>query len=136
MDRDAINPLRQTLEGTQVLVHAAGGLVVTEAGFDTEKFMNIKCWYSGSTPHCAVVVATIRGLKMQGGGLEIVAGKPRSNACITENVALVEAGYVNFGQAYISNTKVYGAGAYDAVICIHHADDGRAAVSHFLPLVL
>lgn len=85
--------------------------MVTEAGFDTEKFMNIKCRYSGSTPHCAVVVATIRALKMQGGGLEIVAGKLRSNACITEKVALVEAGCVNFGQAYISNTKVYGAGA-------------------------
>lgn len=52
--------------------------MVTEDGFDTEKFMNINCQYSGSTPHCAVVVATIRALKMQGGGLEIVAGKPRS----------------------------------------------------------
>ncbi|CAL2262727.1 unnamed protein product [Prunus armeniaca] len=101
---DAINPpLRQTLEGTQFLVHAAGGLVVTEAGFDTEK---------------------VHEYKMPGGGLEIVAGKPRSNACITEKVTLVEAGCVN---SYISNTKVYGAGAYDAVICIHHADDGRAA---------
>ncbi|PQQ16264.1 formate--tetrahydrofolate ligase [Prunus yedoensis var. nudiflora] len=77
-----------------------------------------------------------KGLENEGGGLEIVAGKPCSNACITENVALVEAGCANFGQAYISNTKVYGAGAYDAVICNHHAYDGRAAVSHFLPLVL
>ncbi|KAJ7009506.1 10-formyltetrahydrofolate synthetase [Populus alba x Populus x berolinensis] len=181
--KDAINPtLMQTLEGTPVLVHAGpfaniahgnssivadkialklvgpGGFVVTEAGFGsdigTEKFMNIKCRYSGLTPQCAVIVATIRALKMHGGGPEVVAGKPLDRAYTTENVSLVEAGCVNLAR-HISNTKAYGvnvvvavnmfatdseaelnavrnaaltAGAYDAVVCTHHAHGGKGAV--------
>lgn len=183
--KDAINPtLMQTLEGTPVLVHAGpfaniahgnssvvadkialklvgpGGFVVTEAGFGadigTEKFMNIKCRYSGLKPQCAVIVATIRALKMHGDGPEVVAGKPLDHAYLTENVALVEAGCVNLAR-HISNTKAYGvnvvvavnmfatdteaelntvknaalsAGAYDAVVCTHHAHGGRGAVSN------
>ncbi|KAJ8480462.1 hypothetical protein OPV22_024189 [Ensete ventricosum] len=181
--KDAINPtLMQTLEGTPVLVHAGpfaniahgnssivadkialklvgkGGFVVTEAGFGsdigTEKFMNIKCRYSGLVPQCAIIVATIRALKMHGGGPEVVAGKPLDRAYITENVALVEAGCVNLSR-HISNTKAYGvnvvvainkfatdtdaemnavrtaalaAGAFDAVVCTHHAHGGKGAV--------
>lgn len=182
--KDAINPtLMQTLEGTPVLVHAGpfaniahgnssivadkialklvgpGGFVVTEAGFGadigTEKFMNIKCRYSGSKPHCAIIVATIRALKMHGGGPQVVAGKPLDRAYVTENVALVEAGCTNLAR-HISNTKAYGvnvvvavnkfstdseaelsavrdaalsAGAFDAVVCSHHAHGGKGAVS-------
>ncbi|OIW12771.1 hypothetical protein TanjilG_24704 [Lupinus angustifolius] len=181
--KDAINPtLMQTLEGTPVLVHAGpfaniahgnssivadkialklvgpGGYVVTEAGFGadigTEKFMNIKCRYSGLKPQCAIIVATIRALKMHGGGPAVVAGKPLDHAYLTENVALVEAGCVNLAR-HITNTKAYGvnvvvainkfstdteaelhavrnaslaAGAYDAVISSHHAHGGRGAV--------
>lgn len=181
--KDAINPtLMQTLEGTPVLVHAGpfaniahgnssivadkialklvgpGGYVVTEAGFGadigTEKFMNIKCRYSGLTPQCAIIVATIRALKMHGGGPEVVAGKGLDRAYLTENVGLVEAGCVNLAR-HISNTKSYGvnvvvainmfstdseaelnavksaalaAGAFDAVICSHHAHGGKGAV--------
>ncbi|GAU12102.1 hypothetical protein TSUD_00680 [Trifolium subterraneum] len=181
--KDAIHPtLMQTLEGTPVLVHAGpfaniahgnssivadkialklvgpGGFVVTEAGFGadigTEKFMNIKCRYSGLTPQCAIIVATIRALKMHGGGPAVVAGKPLDHAYLTENVALVEAGCVNLAR-HILNSKAYGAnvivainkfstdteselnavrkaaldaGAYDAVICSHHAHGGRGAV--------
>ncbi|KAI3995622.1 hypothetical protein MKX01_023367 [Papaver californicum] len=181
--KDAINPtLMQTLEGTPVLVHAGpfaniahgnssivadkialklvgpGGFVVTEAGFGadigTEKFMNIKCRYSGLTPQCAIIVATIRALKMHGGGPEVVAGKPLDRAYLTENVALVEAGCVNLAR-HITNTKAYGvnvvvavnmfstdteaemaavrnaamaAGAFDAVVCTHHAHGGKGAV--------
>ncbi|KAL5719649.1 formate--tetrahydrofolate ligase [Ranunculus cassubicifolius] len=181
--KDAINPtLMQTLEGTPVLVHAGpfaniahgnssivadkialklvgpGGFVVTEAGFGsdigTEKFMNIKCRYSGLTPQCAIIVATIRALKMHGGGREVVAGKPLDKAYTSENVALVEAGCVNLAK-HISNTKAYGvnvvvavnmfatdteaemaavrnaalaAGAFDAVVCTHHAHGGKGAV--------
>eukprot|EP00955_Chlamydomonas_euryale_P061863 358200-Chlamydomonas_euryale.AAC.5 len=95
--KDAIEPtLMQTLERTPVLVHAGpfaniahgnssvvadqialklvgpDGFCVTEAGFGAdigmEKFMNIKCRASGLTPDCAVVVATVRALKMHGGG--------------------------------------------------------------------
>ncbi|KAE8735753.1 C-1-tetrahydrofolate synthase [Hibiscus syriacus] len=181
--KDAINPtLMQTLEGTPVLVHAGPfaniahgsssivadkialklvgpqGFVVTEAGFGadigTEKFMNIKCRYSGLRPHCAVIVATIRALKMHGGGPEVVAGKPLDPAYLNENVPLVEAGCVNLAR-HIVNTKAYGvnvvvavnkfsadteaemnavihasmvAGAFDAVICTHHAHGGKGAV--------
>ncbi|EOA39886.1 hypothetical protein CARUB_v10008563mg [Capsella rubella] len=181
--KDAINPtLMQTLEGTPVLVHAGpfaniahgnssivadkialklvgpGGFVVTEAGFGsdigTEKFMNIKCRYSGLKPQCAIVVATVRALKMHGGGPDVVAGRPLDRAYVSENVALVEAGCVNLAK-HISNTKAYGvnvvvavnmfstdteaelnavrkfsmdAGAFDAVICSHHAHGGKGAV--------
>ncbi|XP_062076773.1 formate--tetrahydrofolate ligase-like isoform X1 [Humulus lupulus] len=181
--KDTINPtLMQTLEGTPVLVHAGpyaniahgnssivadkialklvgpGGFVVTEVGFGAdigaEKFMNIKCRYSGLTPQCAVIVATIRALKMHGGGPAVVAGMPLDHAYLTENVGLVEAGCVNLAR-HIANTKSYGvnvvvavnkfstdakselnavrnvalaAGAYDAVICTHHAHGGRGAV--------
>lgn len=182
--KDAINPtLMQTLEGTPVLVHAGpfaniahgnssivadkialklvgpGGFVVTEAGFGAdigaEKFMNIKCRYSGLVPQCAVIVATVRALKMHGGGPEVVAGRPLDHAYLSENVGLVEAGCVNLAK-HISNTKIYGvnvvvavnmfstdsqaeldvvktaamaAGAFDAVICTHHAHGGKGAVS-------
>ncbi|KAK1263848.1 hypothetical protein QJS04_geneDACA017491 [Acorus gramineus] len=181
--KDAINPtLMQTLEGTPVLVHAGpfaniahgnssivadkialklvgpGGFVVTEAGFGAdigaEKFMNIKCRYSGLVPQCAVIVATIRALKMHGGGPQVVAGKPLDHAYLSENVALVEAGCVNLAR-HISNMKGYGvnvvvgvnmfstdtkaelsavknaalaAGAFDAVVCTHHAHGGKGAV--------
>ncbi|XP_039145311.1 formate--tetrahydrofolate ligase [Dioscorea cayenensis subsp. rotundata] len=181
--KDAINPtLMQTLEGTPVLVHAGpfaniahgnssvvadkialklvgkGGFVVTEAGFGadigTEKFMNIKCRYSGLTPQCAIIVATIRALKMHGGGPEVVAGKPLDHAYLSENVGLVEAGCVNLVR-HICNTRAYGvnvvvainkfasdseaemnvvrnaalaAGAFDAVVCTHHTHGGKGAV--------
>ncbi|XP_068662495.1 formate--tetrahydrofolate ligase-like [Aristolochia californica] len=181
--KDAINPtLMQTLEGTPVLVHAgpfaniahgnssvvadkialklvgSGGFVVTEAGFGadigTEKFMNIKCRYSRLMPQCAIIVATIRALKMHGGGPDVVAGRPLDHAYLTENVALVEAGCVNLAR-HIANTKQYGvnvvvavnkfatdsdaelnavrnaalaAGAFDAVVCTHHAHGGKGAV--------
>lgn len=181
--KDAINPtLMQTLEGTPVFVHAGpfaniahgnssvvadkialklvgkGGFVVTEAGFGadigTEKFMNIKCRYSNLVPQCAIIVATIRALKMHGGGPEVVAGRPLDHAYLSENVSLVEAGCVNLAR-HIQNTKGYGvnvvvainkfasdtdaemnavrsaamaAGAFDAVVCSHHAHGGKGAV--------
>ncbi|KAL5066680.1 hypothetical protein RYX36_017567 [Vicia faba] len=181
--KDTINPtLMQTLEGTPVFVHAGpfaniahgnssivadkialklvgpGGFVVTEAGFGsdigTEKFMNIKCRYSGLSPQCAIIVATIRALKMHGGGPAVVAGRPLDHAYLNENVALVEAGCVNLAR-HIINSKLYGsnvivainkfstdteaelnavrkaaldAGAFDAVVCSHHAHGGKGAV--------
>lgn len=181
--KDAIHPtLMQTLEGTPVLVHAGpfaniahgnssivadkialklvgpGGFVVTEAGFGAdigaEKFMNIKCRYSGLSPQCAIIVATIRALKMHGGGPAVTAGKPLDRAYVTENVDLVEAGCANLAR-HIENMKKYGsnvvvainkfstdsdaemaavrnaalaAGAFDAVVCSHHAHGGKGAV--------
>ena len=100
--KDAIMPnLMQSLEGTPVFVHAGpfaniahgqssiiadkialklADYVVTESGFGAdigmEKFMDIKCRYSGLVPHVVVLVATVRALKMHGGGPRVVAGKP------------------------------------------------------------
>ncbi|KAI0511706.1 hypothetical protein KFK09_012338 [Dendrobium nobile] len=180
-DISVASEIMQTLEGTPVLVHAGpfaniahgnssivadkiaiklvgkGGFVITEAGFGadigTEKFMNIKSRYSGLTPQCAIVVATIRALKMHGGGPEVVAGRPLDHAYLNENVALVEAGCVNL-VIHITNTKLYGvnvvvainkfatdtdaemnlvrnaalaAGDFDAVLCTHHAHGGKGA---------
>ena len=100
--KDAIKPnLMQTLEGTPALVHAGpfaniahgqssiiadrialklADYVITESGFGAdigmEKFFDIKCRYSGLVPQVVVMVATVRALKMHGGGPKVVAGKP------------------------------------------------------------
>uniref|UniRef100_A0A7S0N2S8 formate--tetrahydrofolate ligase n=1 Tax=Pyramimonas obovata TaxID=1411642 RepID=A0A7S0N2S8_9CHLO len=180
--KDALQPtLMQTLEGTPVLVHAGpfaniahgnssivadqialklvgeGGFVVTEAGFGSdiglEKFMNIKCRYSKLKPDCAVVVATVRALKMHGGGPAVTAGAPLDSAYTVENLDLLREGFANL-KRHIKNTLAYGipvvvavnqfgtdtqaelkylvehskkAGAFDAVICNHHALGGAGA---------
>ncbi|MFO0828770.1 MAG: formate--tetrahydrofolate ligase [Phycisphaerales bacterium] len=131
--KDAIMPnLLQTLEGTPVFVHAGpfaniahgnssiiadqiglklADYVVTEAGFGSdigfEKFANIKCRASGLAPNCAVLVATVRALKMHGGGPKVVAGKPIDAAYTQENLALVEAGLPNL-ERHIKNVTSYG----------------------------
>ncbi len=118
---DALNPtLLQTVEGQPVLVHAGpfaniaigqssiiADLVgtkladyhVTESGFGAdigfEKFWNLKCRYSGLKPDCIVIVATIRALKMHGGGPAVKPGKPLDSAYTDENVELVEKGCSN-----------------------------------------
>src|SRR5580692_8502955 len=122
--KDTIMPnLMQTIEGTPAFVHAGpfaniahgnssivadqialklvgpDGYVLTEAGFGAdmgfEKFCNIKCRYSGLVPDCVVLVATIRALKMHGGGPKVVAGKPLANAYLEENLDLLEKGSAN-----------------------------------------
>lgn len=181
--RDAIKPtLMQTLEGTPALVHAGpfaniahgnssivadqialklvgkDGFVVTESGFGAdigmEKFFNIKCRYSGLVPNCVVLVATVRALKMHGGGPKVVAGKPLDAAYTDENLELLEKGCSNM-VAHIENAVRYGipvvvavnefatdtaaetalvrriarkAGAQDAVVSSHWADGGKGSV--------
>jgi methylenetetrahydrofolate dehydrogenase (NADP+) / methenyltetrahydrofolate cyclohydrolase / formyltetrahydrofolate synthetase len=119
--RDAIKPnLMQTLEGTPVFVHAGPfaniahgnssiladliGLklaeyVVTESGFGSdmgmEKFFDIKCRTSELVPDVVVLVATVRALKMHGGGPTVTAGKPLDKAYIEENLDLLRAGLPN-----------------------------------------
>lgn len=119
--RDAIKPnLMQTLEGTPVFVHAGpfaniahgnssiladqmalkmADYVVTESGFGAdigmEKFFDIKCRTSGLVPNVVVIVATVRALKMHGGGPKVVAGKPLDPAYTDENLPLLEAGLPN-----------------------------------------
>jgi formyltetrahydrofolate synthetase len=131
--KDAIMPtLMQTLEGTPAFVHAGpfaniahgnssivadkialklADYVVTESGFGAdigmEKFFNIKCRYSGLIPNCVVLVATVRALKMHGGGPTVRAGAPLDPAYTEENLELLEAGLPNL-QAHIQNARRFG----------------------------
>mmetsp|Transcript_12399 Transcript_12399/g.15495 ORF Transcript_12399/g.15495 Transcript_12399/m.15495 type:complete len:653 (-) Transcript_12399:135-2093(-) len=180
--KDALMPtLMQTVERTPVLVHAGpfaniatgnssivadeialklvgkDGYVVTEAGFGAdigmEKFFNIKCRTSGLKPKCAVLVATIRALKMHGGGPVVKAGQPLATEYIEENVELVKKGCANLAK-HIENANKFGvnvvvtinkfktdkaaevevvrqaamdAGAYDAVLSDHWSQGGYGA---------
>jgi len=170
--RDAIKPnLLQTLEGGPAFVHAgpfaniAHGnnsiiadraalattdIVVTEAGFGAdmgaEKFFDIKCRASGLAPDAAVIVATVRALKMHGGVGKIVAGKPLDPALSTENVAAVTAGAQNLVKQ-IENVLAFGipvvvavnafptdtAAEHEAIRTVALAAGARAAVvtTHF-----
>ena len=177
--RDAIKPnLLQTLEGGPAFVHAGpfaniahgnnsiiadraalatSEIVVTEAGFGAdmgaEKFFDIKCRASGLAPDAAVIVATVRALKMHGGVGKIVAGKPLDPALNAENVAAVTAGAQNLAKQ-IENVRAFGipavvainafptdtpaeheairvaalaAGARAAIVSTHFTDGGKGA---------
>ncbi len=178
--KDAIKPnLMQTLEGTPAIVHAGpfaniahgnssiiadkialklADYVITESGFGAdigmEKFMNIKCRYSGLIPHVVVLVATVRALKMHGGGPKVVAGKPLAPEYTDENLELLKKGMPNMVQ-HIQNALKFGvnvvvavnsfatdtpaevelvrqaaleAGAMDAVVSRHWMEGGKGAV--------
>ncbi|MBN2206694.1 MAG: formate--tetrahydrofolate ligase [Candidatus Aminicenantes bacterium] len=182
--KDAIMPnLMQTVENTPAVVHAGpfaniahgnssiiadqialrlvgeDGYVITESGFGAdcgmEKFMNIKCRASGLVPSCVVIVATVRALKMHGGGPKVVAGKPLAPEYTDENLDLLAKGLGNL-TAHIGNALRFGvpvvvavnrfttdtdaeveiirkaaleAGAEDAVATTHWADGGAGAVA-------
>jgi methylenetetrahydrofolate dehydrogenase (NADP+)/methenyltetrahydrofolate cyclohydrolase/formyltetrahydrofolate synthetase len=149
--KDAIKPtLMQTLEGTPVFVHAGpfaniahgnssiiadkialklADYVVTESGFGAdigmEKFFDIKCRYSGLVPNVVVLVATVRALKMHGGGPKVVAGKPLDPAYTKENLDLLRAGLSNL-QHHIKNALRFGIPVVVAVNSF--ADDTQAEV--------
>jgi formate--tetrahydrofolate ligase len=138
--RDALKPnLMQTIEGTPCFVHAGpfaniahgnnsiiedmmairlGEYVVTESGFGAdmgaEKFLNIKCRVSGLKPDCAVVVATVRALKMHGGAGKVVAGKPLPPELLKENLPSLEKGCANL-QKHIENMVMHGVPVVVAV---------------------
>jgi formyltetrahydrofolate synthetase len=180
--KDAIKPnLMQTLEGTPATVHAGpfaniahgqssiiadmialklvgkNGFVITESGFGAdigmEKFFDIKCRYSGLIPQVVVLVATVRALKMHGGGPKVVAGKPLAPEYTDENLDLLRAGLPNL-ERHIQNALKYGVnvvvavnsfatdtpaeveiireaalkmGAMDAVVSTHWADGGAGS---------
>ncbi|MFZ1389489.1 MAG: formate--tetrahydrofolate ligase, partial [Thiolinea sp.] len=131
--KDALMPnLMQTLEGTPAFVHAGpfaniahgnssiiadqialklADYVVTESGFGAdigmEKFMDIKCRYSGLVPNVVVLVATIRALKMHGGGPKVVAGRDLDKAYTEENLPLLEKGFANLAK-HIEIARLYG----------------------------
>lgn len=131
--REALKPnLLQTLENTPVLVHAgpfgniahgsssivadligihSGDYLITEAGFGAdmgaERFFNIKCRTSGLEPDGAVVVATVRALKVQSGKYRIVVGRPLPEALAAENVDQVQAGGANLAKQ-VDNIRHHG----------------------------
>ena len=177
--KDALHPnIMQTLEGQAAFIHAGpfaniahgnssiladrlalslGDYVVTESGFGAdigmEKFFDIKCRASGLKPDAVVLVATVRALKMHGGGPKVVPGRDLDQAYKEENLTLLEAGMPNM-IAHIKNAKRFGvpvvvainlftqdtqpeidlirkfaieAGAEDAVATDHWAKGGEGA---------
>jgi methylenetetrahydrofolate dehydrogenase (NADP+)/methenyltetrahydrofolate cyclohydrolase/formyltetrahydrofolate synthetase/formate--tetrahydrofolate ligase len=179
--KDAIKPnLMQTLEGQPAFVHAGpfaniahgnssiiadrialklADYVVTESGFGSdigmEKFFDIKCRASGLRPSCAVMVATIRALKMHGGGPKVVAGKRIPDEYTRQDLDLLRKGIANL-QRHIEIARMFGvpvvaainqfptdtpaelefaeaaareAGAESAVTASHWANGGKGAVA-------
>jgi formyltetrahydrofolate synthetase len=137
----ALNPsLVQTIEGQPVFVHAGpfaniaigqssvvadllatklGDYHVTESGFGAdigfEKFWNLKCRFSGLKPSAVVVVATIRALKMHGGGPAVKPGVPLSEEYTRENLELLEKGCANL-VAHINTVRKSGV---RPVVCVN-----------------
>jgi formate--tetrahydrofolate ligase len=131
--RDAVKPtLLQTLENTPVFVHAGpfaniahgnssvvadliglrlADCVVTESGFGAdmgmEKFMDIKCRYSGLAPDAVVMVCTVRALKMHSGRYRVVAGRPLDPGLACEDLGAVEEGCGNL-EKQIENARLFG----------------------------
>ncbi len=92
---------------------------VTESGFAAdigfEKFWNVKCRLSGLKPHVSVVVATIRALKMHGGGPKVLPGRPLPEEYTKENLALLEKGCENLFH-HVKNVQMSGI---RPVVCIN-----------------
>ena len=97
---------------------------VTESGFAAdigfEKFWNVKCRASGLKPHVAVLVATIRALKMHGGGPKVVAGIPLPESYTKEDLGLLEKGLPNL----LHHINTIRASGINPVVCINsfHTD--------------
>jgi len=177
--KDALKPnLVQTLEGTPAFVHTGpfgniahgncsilsdaialrcADFVVTEAGFGSdlgaEKFFNIKCRASGFAPTVTVVVATLRALKLHGGGGVAKAGVPLPASLTGPNREALSKGIANLEQ-HVANVLAHGVpvvvavnafkndpqdeldwvreqslkmGAVDAAVSTHWADGGQGA---------
>jgi formate--tetrahydrofolate ligase len=131
--KDAIKPnLMQTLENTPALVHTGpfgniahgnssvvadligirgGDVLVTEAGFGAdmgaERFFNIKCRTSGLRPDAAVVVVTVRALKVHSGRFEVRAGRPLPEELLAENPDVVHEGAPNL-RKQLDNVRLHG----------------------------
>ena len=144
--RNTVNPtLCYTVEHQPVLVHAGPfaniaigqssvigdrlGLKlfdyhVTESGFAAdigfEKFWNVKCRLSGLKPDVSVLVATVRALKMHGGGPSVTPGRPLPEAYTREDLALLERGCVNL----LHHADTIRRAGVTPVVCINrfHTD--------------
>jgi formate--tetrahydrofolate ligase len=177
--RDAIKPnLLQTLENTPVLVHAgpfgniahgnssvvadligihAGEYLITEAGFGSdmgaERFFNIKCRTSGLVPDAAVVVATVRALKLHSGRHKVTAGRPLPPEMLQENPEEVHLGGANllkhleivrrhgvtpvvainafaedFNSEHEAIREIAASVGVRTAVCTHFVDGGKGAV--------
>ena len=177
--RDAIKPnLLQTLENTPVLVHAgpfgniahgnssvvadligihAGEFLITEAGFGAdmgaERFFNIKCRVSGLVPDAAVVVTTVRAMKLHSGRHRVVAGRPLPAAMLEESPEEVALGAANllahlaivrrhgvtpvvainamegdFPSEHAAIREIAGSVGVRAAVCTHFENGGKGAV--------
>ena len=177
--RDAMKPnLLQTLENTPVLVHAgpfgniahgnssvvadligihAGEFLITEAGFGAdmgaERFFNIKCRTSGLVPDAAVVVTTVRAMKLHSGRHRVVAGRPLPPAMLEENPEEVQLGAANllahlaivrrhgvtpvvainamegdFGSEHAAIREIAASVGARAAVCTHFENGGKGAV--------
>lgn len=152
--KDAIKPtLMQTLEGTPALVHtgpfaniahgnssivadriamAGGEYVVTEAGFGAdmgaEKFFNIKCRESGMKPDAALLVTTVRAIKVHSGNYVIRPGKPLPEGLESEDLESLAAGIGNL-EKQIDNVKIHGV---PVVVAINVFPGDTAAEIEFL----
>ncbi len=148
--KDTIKPtLMQTLEGTPVFVHAGpfaniahgnssvmadriglklADYVITESGFGSdmgmEKFFDIKCRYSGNVPDVVVMVATVRALKMHGGGPKVSAGSPLAPEYEQENLDLLRKGLDNL-MAHIENADKFGVPVVVAINRFHTDTDAE-----------
>ena len=71
------------------------------------EFCNIKCRVSGLKANAVVLVATVRALKMHGGGPEVTPGKPLAETYLKEDLETLEKGCCNLGK-HIENAKKYG----------------------------
>jgi methylenetetrahydrofolate dehydrogenase (NADP+)/methenyltetrahydrofolate cyclohydrolase/formyltetrahydrofolate synthetase len=178
MKETLLPTLMQTLEGQPAFVHAGpfaniahgnssiiadkiavklADYVVTESGFGAdigmEKFFDIKCRVSGLIPNAVVLVATVRALKMHGGGPTVRPGTPLDEAYTKANLPLIEKGLANLGvhvrnavkfgvpvvvaiNAFHTDTEAelemireyaVGQGAEDAVVTTHWAEGGKGA---------
>jgi len=167
--RDTVKPtLLQNLDGGPVLVHAGpfaniaqgnnsiiadrvalahGEYVVTESGFGAdmgfEKFMNIKCRASGLRPDCAVLVCTVRALKVHSGRYDARPGVPPDPGLVAENLDALTAGLDNL-RAHVDIVHGFGVpvvvavnrfatdtDAEHALVCEAAREMGaHAAVSH------
>jgi methylenetetrahydrofolate dehydrogenase (NADP+)/methenyltetrahydrofolate cyclohydrolase/formyltetrahydrofolate synthetase len=110
---------------------AKTGFVVTEAGFDFtmggERFFNIKCRSSGLVPDAVVIVATVRALKVHGGGPEITPGAPLPEVYKREDTELLRRGCVNL-RKHIQNAKQYGIPIVVAINKFETDTDAEVAV--------
>ena len=147
--KDAVKPnLMQTIEHTPCLVHtgpfaniATGNssiladrigircadYVVTESGFGAdmgaEKFMNVKCRYSGLQPDAALLVVSARALKMHGGDFSVRPGRPLPPGLLEENIPALQKGIPNL-EKQIENITIY---QIPVVVAINHFDGDTKA---------